>query len=120
MKPPQIKSYGAGYGFVYTCYLHSISWLLRKSVAAVTGTGDLFDKQVTVPTPGLGEGNVRISVCLPKTPLVREQDSSPIPFILVAEGGGFVLGQPSDGEHIDRMLSDEVISILSEAELNHY
>lgn len=114
MEAPQIKTDGAAYGFLYTCYLHSVSWLLRKSVAAMTGTGDLFDKQFTVPTPGLGEGKVRISVCLPKTPLIREQGCSPVPVVLVAEGGGFVLGQPSDGEHIDRMLSDEVISILSE------
>lgn len=109
VQPPQVQSTGPGYGLGYTCYLHSMSWVLRKGVAAFTGTGALFDKTLAVPTPGLGEGHVRISVCLPESAnLYPKSVCGPLPLILVAEGGGFVLGQPTDGEHIDRMLSDKV------------
>jgi hypothetical protein len=75
----------------------------------MSGTGALFDKVLEVPTPGLGEGHVRISVCLPRCCDDYEDGNATLmPFILVAEGGGFVLGQPNDGEHIDRELSKKV------------
>src|SRR5690348_11866052 len=97
----------SGYGLAYTSYLHLSSWLLRKSVAMMSATGDLFDKTIVVPTPGLGEGHVRICVCLPRTLNAESQPEGPArPLILVTQGGGFVLGQPSDGEHIDRQLCD--------------
>lgn len=111
VQAPKGVSVGPSYGLAYTCYIHTMSWVLRKGLATMTGNGALFDKQLTVPTPGLGEGHVRISVCLPRSKdPANEQQRAPMPVILVAEGGGFVLGQPSDGEDIDRMLSDEVCS----------
>lgn len=101
---PEVTS-GPGYGVTFTTYLHSISWVLRKAISLRTGTGNLFDKTLLVSTPSLGEGHVRISICVPKT---HNNDSAPKKMVLVAEGGGFVLGQPTDGEHIDRQLSDRV------------
>lgn len=103
---PTVTS-GPGYGLLYATYLHSAAWVLRKGVATMTGTGESFDKVVTLDTRGLGEDCVRISVCLPKE--IRERNTTaPVPLLVVAEGGGFVLGQPTDGEHIIRPLSDHV------------
>jgi hypothetical protein len=65
--------------------------------------GTSFDKIIRVETPALGEGHVNVAVCLPKAGL-----DEPKPLLLAVEGGGFVLGQPTDGEHIIRPLSDEV------------
>lgn len=105
-------SYGPGYSTTYACYLHATAWVLRKAVGYMTGTGELFDKFATVTTPGIGEGRVNISVCIPRL-AGTTQGSRPL--ILVAEGGGFVLGQPSDGEHIDRSLCDKVCLIADSA-----
>lgn len=107
IRAPQVTTTGPKYSFPYVLYLHSSTWLLRKAVASLTGTGELFDKTLHVDTPGLGEGRVTISVCLPKTHS-NEDLGSAKPLLLVAEGGGFVLGQPTDGEHIVRRLSDKV------------
>lgn len=107
IRAPQVTTTGPKYSFPYAMYLHSSAWLLRKAVATFTGTGELFDKTLHVDTPGLGEGYVTISVCLPKT-RSNEDPGSAKPLLLVAEGGGFVLGQPTDGEHIVRRLSDKV------------
>lgn len=104
ISPPKVIN-GPGYSMPYACYLHTTAWVSRKAVAYMTGTGELFDKFTTVSTPGLGEGRVSISVCIPR--LVNATGSS-CPLVLVAEGGGFILGQPSDGEHIDRSLCDKV------------
>lgn len=106
IKPPVVTT-AAGYSLPYTLYLHSTAWLLRNLVALMSGTGDLFDKNLYVDTPGLGEGHVKVSICIPNGPSARE---GPKPLVLVMEGGGFVLGQPSDGEHIVRPLSDTVCS----------
>ncbi|CAH0039574.1 unnamed protein product [Clonostachys solani] len=95
---------GTGYGPLYALYLHASSWVLRQAVAAQTSSGALFDKVLTVETAGLGEGRVKISVCLPPK---EGGNRGPKPLLLVAEGGGFVLGQPADGEHIDRSISDK-------------
>lgn len=104
--PPEVVS-GLGYGFFYSVYQHCAASLLRQIVAYLSpGTGALFDKQISVETPGLGEGRVKCSVCLPNP--VRGAASNPLPLILVFEGGGFILGQPKDGEHNSRMLSDKV------------
>lgn len=103
--PPPVATTAAGYSLPYTLYLHSSAWLLRKLVALMSGTGDLFDKNLYVDTPGLGEGRVSLSICIPNGPSVSED---PKPLVLVTEGGGFVLGQPSDGEHVVRPLSDTV------------
>lgn len=101
---PEVTN-GAGHSKPYAVYLHSTAWVLRKAVAWVSGTGKLFDKTVHIPTPGLGEGKVSVAVCIPQN---QESPRNAYPLLLVAQGGGFVLGQPSDGEHIDRSLSDKV------------
>jgi acetyl esterase len=101
---PQVAT-GAGYSFLYSLYLHCGAWLLRKAVAFLTGDGSSFTKHLFVDTPGLGEGRVRCSICLPSN---DERRPKLLPLILVMEGGGFVLGQPSDGERNDRYLSEKV------------
>jgi acetyl esterase len=100
IRAPEVTT-GPGYGLSYTLYLHFAAWVLRKSVLVISGTGTSFDKVIRVETPGLGEGHVNVAVCLPRAGLVE-----PKPLLLVVEGGGFVLGQPTDGEHIIRPLSD--------------
>ncbi|KAH7019648.1 alpha/beta hydrolase fold-domain-containing protein [Ilyonectria destructans] len=112
VRSPEITN-GPGYSIPYTLYLHSAAWVLRRVVASLTGTGKLFDKIMSVPTPGLGEGKVSISVCIPQCHNVAQ---SPWPVLLVAEGGGFILGQPSDGEHIDRHLCDKVGMVVISVE----
>lgn len=112
IQAPEVTA-GPGYSFLYALYLHSSAWLLRKAVAFWVDTTNLFDKTLSLPTPGLGGGHVRISVCVPKG---RGTDNVPKGLLLVAEGGGFVLGQPADGEHIDRRLSDSVSSVKSQHE----
>ena len=97
-----------GYGLAYSTYLHSTAWLLRKAVQQFSGNGATIDKFIQVITPGLGEGHVRVAVCLPKGYSESDAERRPLPLLLVAEGGGFVLGQPTDGEHIIRPLSDDV------------
>ncbi|GJC86496.1 arylesterase [Colletotrichum liriopes] len=108
VQQPQVTT-GPGYSLTYSLYLHSLSWVLRKVVTLNTGSGALFDKTLTVTTPGLGEGHVRVSVCLPKG---FDDSRTRMPLLLVAEGGGFILGQPSDGEHIDRRLSDRTGAVV--------
>lgn len=102
---PEVAS-GQGYGLLYSAYLHSAAWVLRKAVSFTSGAGTLFDKVVKVDTPSLGEGHVEVSICIPAASDGRRQ--GPLPLILVAEGGGFVLGGPKDGEHIVRAISDKV------------
>jgi len=101
---PEIAT-GPGYPFLYSIYLNCIAWLLRQAVARFTGTGSLFTTHCFVATPGLGEGRVKCSVCIPKE---SEQSPKLLPLILVLEGGGFILGQPADGERNDRLLSEHV------------
>ena len=108
-KAPQVIS-EPGYSYAYSLYLHTTAWILRKAVASMTGSGAEFDAQIAVPTPGLGEGSVRCSLCLP--PERKPRERSGLPLILVFEGGGFVLGQPSDGEYIIHSLSDKVRTTL--------
>jgi hypothetical protein len=110
---PEVTT-GTGYGRLYALYLHTSSWVLRQAVAAQTSSGALFDKVLTVETAGLGEGRVKISVCLPPN---EGDNRSPKPLLLVAEGGGFVLGQPANGEHIDRSISDKVRHFASKESL---
>ncbi|KAJ4212363.1 hypothetical protein NW759_011751 [Fusarium solani] len=105
---PKITN-GPGHSTPYACYLHAMAWVLRRAVAYMTGSGELFDKLTTVTTPGLGEGRVNISVCIPR---LAGTTQSLHPLVLVAEGGGFILGQPSDGEHIDRSLCDKVGAVI--------
>lgn len=102
--PPEVNS-GPGYCISYNLYLHCTAWALRKAVASVTGTGELYDRLLSVSTPGLGEGKVDISVCTPKDHNISQ---GPLPLLMNIQGGGFILGQPTDGEHIDRSVCDEV------------
>lgn len=103
IKTPVVTT-AAGYGLPYTLYLHSSAWLLRNLVALMSGKGELFDNNLYVDTPNLGGGRVKLSICIPNDSSPEE----PKPLVLVTEGGGFVLGQPSDGEHLVRSLSDTV------------
>lgn len=101
--PQILTSYG--YPLYYSTYLHIVAHLLRKATAWYTGNGILFTKHGVVDTPGLGEGHVKYSVCVPTG---HVQEMGPLPLVLVVEGGGFVVGQPSDGERHDRFLCDKV------------
>lgn len=96
---------GSGYGYFYSAYLHTASFILRKLVHSLTGTGELFDYQLSVDTPGLGDGSVKVCICIPHNLLTS---AGALPLLLVAEGGGFILGEPSDGELNDRQLCDKV------------
>lgn len=104
IEAPQVTS-GSGYFLPRRIFLGTTTWLMRTLVHSMTGTGLSFDRQVVVDTPGIGGGKVTCSVCLPKDNM--DQDD-PRLLLLVAEGGGFVLGEPNDGEQNDRMLSDQV------------
>ncbi|KAG4277677.1 hypothetical protein FPRO04_14055 [Fusarium proliferatum] len=108
IRPPGINQ-GSGYSSLYTVYLHCMAWALRMAVASMTGTGKLYDRPISVPTPEIGEGKVNVSACIPKD-LNASQIS--LPLLLVIQGGGFILGQPTDGEHIDRNLCDKVGMIV--------
>ncbi|KAF9872442.1 hypothetical protein CkaCkLH20_09939 [Colletotrichum karsti] len=106
---PPVVSHGPGYGYLYSWYLHCTSAALRAVVASMSGTGALFDKIVSIPTPGLGDGQVTVSICLSRD---GHGSRASAPLVLVAEGGGFVLGQPNDGEHILRPLADQVGAVI--------
>ncbi|KAK2741420.1 hypothetical protein FQN55_008336 [Onygenales sp. PD_40] len=101
------------YSLLYSSYLHIGAVLFRLLIKAVSpGTGKLFDKWVTVDTPGLGEGKVQCALCFPRS---REEQAAgdgaskaTLPLLLVADGGGFISGQPRDGEKGDRLLADKV------------
>ncbi|KAK2811310.1 hypothetical protein FQN50_002186 [Emmonsiellopsis sp. PD_5] len=109
------------YPLFYSSYLHMGAVLFRLLVRAVSpGTGKLFDKWVTVDTPGLGEGKVQCALCFPRSSGEqavgdRNGDSKatlPLPLLLVADGGGFISGQPKDGEKGDRLLADKTNCIV--------
>ncbi|KAK2733131.1 hypothetical protein FQN55_003745 [Onygenales sp. PD_40] len=110
---PQI-SHGEGYPWYHALYLHVGAGLLRNIVWSISGSGKEFDKYVTIETPGLGTGRVRCAICLPRSTENHQQvNANPkFPLTLVIEGGGFVLGQPEDGEQNDRLISDKTQSIV--------
>lgn len=67
-------------------------------------------------TAGLGEGRVKISIYL----LLKEGDNHGLKLLLlVTEGGGFILGQPADGEYIDRSISNKVRHFASKESLEY-
>ncbi|KPI42875.1 Carboxylesterase NlhH [Cyphellophora attinorum] len=103
---------GIRYPWYYAIYLHTTAAVLRSIVSYISGRHEGFDMDLVVETPGLGAGTAKISVCLPPAADDRESGTTPKPLLLVAEGGGFVLGQPKDGRHIDRMISDETGAIV--------
>jgi hypothetical protein len=107
---PQVTD-GVRYPHLYALYLHSTAALLRAAVSYFNGAHTGFDIDLVLKTPGLGNGTVSISVCLPppcKDKSVIEMETSS-PLVLVLEGGGFVLGQPKDGKKNDRLVANEVL-----------
>lgn len=101
---PPVVIYGRrGYFFPYALYLHLTGAVLRKLVSYSTGAHDGFDKDLLISTPGLGDGRVKISICVPEKYGMERK-----PLVLVLEGGGFVLGQPKDGKVNDRRIAREV------------
>lgn len=106
--PPSIVQEGTRYPYLYAIYLHTTAFLLRNLVSYYQGPHDGFDKDLVVETPGLGEGKVKISVCIPTSTTLKSKAGQQRPMVLVLEGGGFVLGQPKDGKRHDRLIADEV------------
>ncbi|KAM0330224.1 hypothetical protein ACHAQA_004399 [Verticillium albo-atrum] len=111
IQPPKVTS-GAGYPEAFALKLDTELAALRKAIAAQSGKGLLFDQKVNIDTPDLGDGRVESSICLPKSPHASPSESRPLPLILLLEGGGFVLGQPNDGEANARLLSDRLNAIV--------
>ena len=95
----------AAHSYLYGAYLTSTSWALRRLVATFSGDGKAFDQVIKIPTPGLGDGNVSASVCLPQS---KNPAGGRLPCVLVLEGGGFILGEPNDGQDMCREMADEV------------
>jgi len=87
--------------------LHVGAAILRNLVWLMTGNGQDYDEKFYVPTPGLGAGRVRCAACRPSKAATASKEE-PLPLVLVLQGGGFVLGQPEDGQKHDRRISDEV------------
>lgn len=93
--------------FWATLRLHVGSLILRNLVWLLTGDGNDYDEILYVPTPGLGDGRVRCVVCRPSRSAGVSKGGQ-APLVLVLQGGGFILGQPEDGQKHDRKISDEV------------
>ncbi|EAU29273.1 predicted protein [Aspergillus terreus NIH2624] len=106
--PQPLITSGRGYGWLYALYLHIGAGILRTVVWLMTSTGKDFDRVVTIQTPGLGPGKVRCALSFPASPDPSDQPSENLgrfPLVIVLEGGGFVLGQPEDGERNDRLVA---------------
>ncbi|CRK18829.1 hypothetical protein BN1723_002887 [Verticillium longisporum] len=112
VQPPRVTS-GPGYPEAFAAQLETELSALRELIARQSSDGHLFDKRVAVDTPGLGEGHVKCSVCLPKAPGPTPGFPAPLPLIILLEGGGFALGQPSDGEANARFMSDKLNAIVA-------
>ncbi|KAI1344235.1 alpha/beta hydrolase fold-domain-containing protein [Xylariaceae sp. FL0016] len=106
VKQPAI-SHGRGHAWYYALYLWVATWIMRQLVHRFSGDGLHFSKRIRVSTPGLGRGSVSCSVCLP-----RGEHPRSLPVLIVLEGGGFVLGEPNDGEQQSRMISDRVKTVV--------
>ena len=89
--------------------MHITAAFFRTFVRTMTGDGKDFDDVVYVPTPGLGTGKARCAICRPRGESNASVAQS-YPLVLVFEGGGFILGQPEDGQKHDRRIADEVFS----------
>lgn len=87
--------------------LHVGAAVLRNLVWLMSGNGQDYDENFYVPTPNLGTGRVRCAACRPSRVSSTSREE-PLPLVLVLQGGGFVLGQPEDGQKHDRRISDEV------------
>jgi acetyl esterase len=84
--------------------MYMVTWLLRIIVSYLSGPNEGHDQVISVPTPGLGAGQVRCNIW---TPHAAEKSPSR-PLILMLEGGGFVLGHPKDGRRTSRLLAEKV------------
>lgn len=114
--PQPLITSGRGYGWLYALYLHIGAGILRTVVWLMTSTGKDFDRVVTIQTPGLGPGKVRCALSFPASPDPSDQPSENLgrfPLVIVLEGGGFVLGQPEDGERNDRLVATKVSRSVS-------
>ncbi|KIX10716.1 uncharacterized protein Z518_01800 [Rhinocladiella mackenziei CBS 650.93] len=111
IRAPEI-TVGTRYSFLYAVYLHATAAALRALVSYVNGRHEGFDKDLEIPTPGLGSGRVKVSVCLPSGYKDTAKDENPLPLVVVLEGGGFVLGQPKDGRKNDRLMADETGAVV--------
>ncbi|KAI1843414.1 hypothetical protein JX265_013296 [Neoarthrinium moseri] len=100
-------THGRSYPWYYVLYLQIGSWVMRQLVHQLSGNGRRFSQRITVASPGLGHGSVACSVCLP-----RGDYQEPLPVVIVMEGGGFVLGEPNDGEQQSRMISDQAKAVV--------
>jgi hypothetical protein len=107
IRVPEVTT-GTRYSFLYAVYLHTTAAALRTLVSYVNGRHEGFDKDLEISTPGLGSGKVNVSVCFPSRYKEKANGASPLPLVLVLEGGGFVLGQPKDRRQNDRLIADEV------------
>lgn len=88
-------------------YVHVGASALRNFVWLMSGDGKDFDDFINIKTPGLGSGQVRVAICRPHSTQSSQVDE-PRPLVLVLEGGGFVLGQPEDGQKHDRKIAEQV------------
>lgn len=104
---PPVIGLGSHGSLLWSPRKHIGASILRNLVWLLTGDGKDFDGSVYVDTPGLGEGRVRCRVCRPQQSPGEEGDKR-VPLLMVLQGGGFILGQPEDGQKQDRQLSDEV------------
>ncbi|KAH7377424.1 alpha/beta hydrolase fold-domain-containing protein [Cadophora sp. MPI-SDFR-AT-0126] len=107
VQPPVVIYGRRGYSFPYAIYLHGTAAILKNLVSYASGAHEGFDKDIFIETPRLGNGKVKISICLPDN-----YNKRPKPVILVLEGGGFVLGEPKDGAKNDRKLTKETGAIV--------
>lgn len=99
--------------------LHAGAAVLRNLVWLATGDGSDFDDTLSVPTDGLGSGRVRCAICHPRGTHPASPPGRPRPLLLVLEGGGFVLGQPEDGQKHCRRLADEASGKTSASNPDH-
>ena len=105
---PQVTK-GKGYGLLYSLYMHATAVSMRTMLKLVMGRSKkAFDKVIYIDSPGLGTGKARVGICFPQRQVVKGVESQPLPLLLVLEGGGFMIGQPEDGELHCRKLSDSV------------
>ncbi|KAF5855316.1 hypothetical protein ETB97_009450 [Aspergillus alliaceus] len=113
--PQPLITSGRGYGWLYALYLHIGAGILRTIVWLMTSTGKNLDRVVMIQTPGLGPGKVRCALGFPASLDPSDQPSENLgrfPLVIVLEGGGFVLGQPEDGERNNRLVATKTRSVV--------
>ncbi|KAK5944701.1 hypothetical protein PMZ80_001901 [Knufia obscura] len=110
IQEPKVKP-GPNRAVLQALYLHVGASLLRNLVWLMSGDGKDFDDIVTIKTPGLGDGQVRIAICRPHGARSMQKGER-TPLVMVLEGGGFVLGQPEDGQKHDRKIAEETGAVV--------